>query len=170
MRIIRVLTAASTLLLAVSAQAQEGTWVYSEAKDAVTDLPTARAAVRSMDGSSSLVVKCDGAGEPVVSVQLIQPRFLGTGERKLTYRFDELPAVDLQADYTSKVAYTAYDGVVVPLAALLKGNHRVLVRAWDYRDQPVDVMFQVAGGKEPVEKVLSTCHYPLEPTPVKTKK
>lgn len=60
-----------SLLAVAQSLATSGNWVLTEKVDPVTDLRSASASVSSINGDDRLVVKCDGVGEPVVSVQFI---------------------------------------------------------------------------------------------------
>lgn len=153
------------LLLLVTLQAATVVpeWTLSETRDAVTDLPVASASLRSISGSERLVVRCDGAGEPVVSVQFLPRRYLGiSGSRSVTVRIDELPPVETEWERGSQGTFNREPEVVRSLANLIARAHRVVVRAWNYENQPIDGIFQVAGGEPRLRRVFELCGYSFD--------
>ena len=162
------------LLIAASASltVQEGddrlvehppvSWSLTEGRDPITDLPTASASSRSESGKDRIVVRCDGVGEPVLSVQFISDRYLGgSDERNVTLRFNDLAAIDSLWEYTTKGAFNRNRRTVGSTAALLSQDGQLRVRAWRYDDQPIDAHFILKGGAEKIAKVFNACGYPV---------
>jgi hypothetical protein len=152
------------------AAASSSNWVLIEKRDPVTDLRSASTAVLSTSGEERLVVKCDGVGEPVVSVQFITKKYLGgSNERAVTIRFNQAPPLTLDWEYTSKGVFNRDEKVVRSIANLIAKSEHVLIRAYNYEDQPVDGAFSVAGGESQLRTVFRACGYAFD-QPLKSNK
>ena len=159
------LWAAVLATLSASMQQAASMWSITQSTDPATDLPIVSASVRSSSGAERLVIRCDGVGEPVVSVQFITARYLGGGEeRPVTIRFDQGPPMTFDWEYTSKGVYNRDEKLVRALGNLLARSNRVLVRAYNYEEQPVDGAFLVSGGEATIRRVFAACNYQFDDT------
>lgn len=159
-----------SLLAVAQSLATSGNWVLTEKVDPVTDLRSASASVSSINGDDRLVVKCDGVGEPVVSVQFITKRYLGgSGDRPVTIRFNQAPPLTFDWEYTSKGAFNRDEKLVRSVANLIAKSDQVFVRAFNYEEQPVDGSFVVTDGESSLRTVFRACGYAFD-QPVKPRK
>src|SRR5690349_6679903 len=68
---------------AQTAPAGPPAWTYREGADATTGKKWATAQIRATEGNGRLVVRCDTAGEPIVSIQYIPKPPLPASDPKI---------------------------------------------------------------------------------------
>jgi hypothetical protein len=116
------------------------------------------AAVVARDGLSRLLVKCDIAQEPIVSIQFIQPRALGESADKLVnVRFDGGPAFAYNWAFPGTGAYITDPEAVTKLTTFLVKAKDVRVDTTNASNFAVDAGFVGPGGPAPIAKVLTAC-------------
>jgi hypothetical protein len=133
------------------------------------------ASVVARDGLSRLLVKCDIAQEPIVSIQFIQPRALGESADKLVnVRFDGGPAFAYNWAFPGTGAYITDPEAVTKLAAFMVKAKDVRVDTTNASNFAVEASFVAPGGPALIGKVLTACGNTLgivpTPPPVKDAK
>jgi hypothetical protein len=116
------------------------------------------ASVIARDGLSRLLVKCDIAQEPIVSIQFIQPRALGESADKLVnVRFDGGPAFAYNWAFPGTGAYITDPQAVTKLTTFLVKAKDVRVDTTNGSNFAVEASFVGPGGPGLIGKVLTAC-------------
>lgn len=170
------LAALGALASTSSADATSGGWVYTETVDPVTDARRGFATLGG-DDTGAVIIKCDKNGPGSVYIMAIPPgAYLGpsSGDRKVIVRFDDEPAREdnwrYSSDYISKASQQVIDSVfrgrtpswdmgatVNELAPSFSRARKIVLRAYDYREVPSDIVLSSDGNGDPVRRVYATC-------------
>ena len=137
-------------------------WMYRAATDEMTDRVVSSATLQAADGSASLKVKCDSAVDRVVSIQFRSARYLGSGERLVSLRFDKQPVVTVTWETADKMVYERDALQVARIIDAMAISEKLMIRAFDFQNRPVDATFAISGpaSKLAWQQVLADCHYP----------
>lgn len=164
---------------ASAATADGGGWRYSETVDPVTDATRGFATLGS-DETGAVVIKCDKNGPGSVYIQAMPPgAYLGPthGDRTVVMRFDDEPPREdnwrHDSDYISKASQQVIDSVfhgrppswdmgatVNELAPAFARAKKIVLRVYDYRGIPADIVLASNGDPTPVQRVYAACADP----------
>lgn len=119
----------------------------------------------STDGKARLVVRCDVAGEKIVSLQFIpRPAFAAALPRPVSINVDGGGWLGANWQFPGGGAFISDDVIVSNLALLIARGRAIRVRAIDPADVPVDAEF-AGPGEAPIGQVLAACGYELGKAP-----
>lgn len=137
-------------------------WMYRSAADAMTDKIVSSARIDSEDGSASLTIKCDAAVDQVISIQYRTRKYLGSGERLVTLRFDKQPAINLHWETNDKFVYERDPSQVTRIVQAMASSERLMIRAFDFENRTIDAAFSILGSQSSNvwRKVFADCMYP----------
>lgn len=158
------------LVQAATASSPPPAWKFAERTNAA-GVRSVSAAVVGYDKLSRLVVKCDVAQEPIVSVQFLQPTPIGQGEKPVGVRFDNGFANTYAWQATGNGIYVSDPVAVTALTSLLVKAKAVTVETTNASNFAVQATFAAPGSDALVRKVLGVCGYtlgvvpPLPPAP-----
>jgi hypothetical protein len=129
-------------------------------RDPITDEIRAYATVR--DGGERLVVSCapadyDGARVTFHSRRWLARGNLFTGERRVTYRFDELPPVRSMWDVEHRRGRIGDDDKVDAFLRDLVTSERLVIRVRDVEYHVYDMTFRLVDVRPAVEQALAAC-------------
>lgn len=128
--------------------------------------PATTTSVWSADGRARLVVRCDTATDPIVSLQFF-PRggFPPATARPVSINIDDGGWLGTNWQFPGNGAFISDDVVVTNLAAMLAHGKAVRVRVIGPDEMPVEATFAGPPGDAPVRAVLSACGYELGKVP-----
>jgi len=160
-----VMTAFSTLALADTARVDEhyGSWVAFVATDPMTDKTWYGAVANSTAGGN---IQVDCVQPDKLNVMFRAKAFLGDGLRDATYRVDSNAAHKVTASYSDYTVSLLCDGAgkgdgrskpEVRLVTEMKKGTTLLLRLTTFRNEELDLSFQIDGAQEAFEHVLSGC-------------
>lgn len=161
------------LIQAAPATTAIAPWAPVTKTDAATGASSVSAFALSGDGNARLVVRCDHAGEPVVSVQLRTRRPLGaTDNHHVSMSFDGGAAIESDWEFPGTAAFVRDSAIVTQLTAGLANAHEIKVKTTDATGGAVEESFGGPAGAAPISQVLEACGYSLGvvPPPVKSAK
>jgi hypothetical protein len=142
---------------AAAAPAPAAGWTLADRTNAA-GVRSIVASVVARDGLSRLLVKCDIAQEPIVSVQFIQPRALGeSADKPVNVRFDGGPAFVYNWAFPGTGAYITDPQAVTKLTTFLVKARDVRVDTTNGSNFAVEASFAGPGGPALVSKVLTAC-------------
>ena len=142
---------------AVATPAPAAGWTLADRTNA-SGVRSIVASVIARDGLSRLLVKCDIAQEPIVSIQFIQPRALGQSADKLVnVRFDGGPAFAYDWAFPGTGTYITDPEAVTKLTTFLVKAKDVRVDTTNVSNFAVEASFVGPGGPALIGKVLSAC-------------
>lgn len=143
------------LLLAQTAPAASQ-WTLKEATDAEGRKSTT-AMVQAADGSGRLVVRCDTAVEPLVSIQYLpRPGIPADVTKEVIVTFDEAKAEINYWEFPGKGAYLAETYDVYMIASQIAAA-KVIRVATQNAELPVQSEFVGPGSDAMFRKVFETC-------------
>lgn len=143
------------LLLAQTAPAAPQ-WSYKEATDA-DGKKSATAMIQAADGTGRLVVRCDTAVEPIVSIQYLpRPSIPAAVSSQVIVTFDETKAEIQYWEFPGKGAYLAeaYDVYMIASQIATAKTIRVATQSGEL---PVQSEFAGPGSDAMFRKVYETC-------------
>ncbi len=145
-------------------------WTYKESTDPAQP-KSATAAIRSEDGNSRLVVRCDTVAGPIVSVQFIpRPPIPAGDSRTVTVTYDEAMAEMSQWQFPGAGAYNGEPIEVFLLVDKIAKSKTVRVGA-PQGDVVVEGVFKAPGDDALFRKVYAACGFPYAmPVPPAPKK
>ena len=155
------------LVLAQAAAAAPPTppaWKYAE-RTSAKGVRSVSGSITGSDGVSRLVVKCDVAQEPIVSVQFFQSAPLGQGEKPVGVRFDGGFANTYSWQAAGNGLYVSDPDAVTALTSLLVKAKAVAVETTNASDFAVQASFAGPGGDAMIRKVIGACGYTLGDVP-----
>lgn len=161
------------LLQAAPAQAPAETpaWTFHESTDATTGKKSATAFVRAADGSARLIVRCDTAAIPIVSIQYIpKPPLAASDPMSVTVTFDESQAEIGPWQFPGAGAYVG-DGVTVfQIADKIAKSKTIRVTIVKPDDSVAETTFVGPGDDAKFRQVYAACGFPYQqPAPPLTK-
>ena len=129
-------------------------------RDPITDQLRAYAVLRE-DGNT-LVVSCRGGepDDPLVSLHSrhwFKPGFFLSGDRAITYRFDDQPPRRSMWDINGRQAALTSDSRVAHFLQGLAGAERLVIRARDVENRRIDLYFQVRNAAPAIRQALAAC-------------
>lgn len=141
-------------------------WAFTQSTDPITDAKRGFASVASDDGSE-IVIKCDRNGYGSVYVSIISSTFLGRPTRygsTVQMRFDSgdprRREVN-QHDNTATIADSQFYGREAmfnrEFVMMVSKSRKLAVRATRYDGREVDMVFDVSGSGEAIDKVYHIC-------------
>lgn len=148
------------LIAQASAVATPPAWKLAE-RTSAKGVRSVSSAVTGFDGVSRLVVKCDVAQEPIVSVQFFQTAPLGQGEKPVGLRFDNGFANIYPWQSAGNGLYVSDPQAVTALTTLLAKAKAVTVETTNASNFAVQATFPAPGGDAMIRKVLGACSYTL---------
>ena len=159
------------LALAVLQPAQDATaapvWTIREATDATTGKRSATAAIRSADGKARLIVRCDTAATPIISIQYIPtPRFAASDSRQVTLMFDDAKTDISVWEFPGSGAYYAEQVSVFLIVQQLAAAKRIHLTVDNPEGAAVESDFVGPGGDAMFRQVYAACGFPYEMPPV----
>lgn len=136
-------------------------WSVTQKIDPITDRKTGSAALISLDGKSRLSLACNGLLEPTISLQFKTSGFLGSTPNAVVIRIDQSILPGTAWDYQDSVAYTTdTDWLSLFQRMIDGGEHRIVVRALDYQNQPHDGIFISQNAAKAMTEVREMCAPP----------
>lgn len=118
------------------------------------------ASVWSQDGKARLVVRCDTATAPIVSLQFIpKPGFPAATPRPVSINIDDNGWFGANWQFPGSGAFVSDDAVVTNLSVMLAHAHAIRVRVVTPDNVTVDAAFAGPAGEAPVRAVLAACGY-----------
>lgn len=149
------------------AEAPAVPWTVTRAKTG-TAVSTA-SSVRSADGKARLVVRCDTASDPIVSLQFIpKDGFAAATPRPVSVNVDDGGWLGTNWQFPGKGAFVSDDTIVTYLAAMLAHGKAVRLRVIGPDDVPVEATFAGPPGDAPIRTVLTACGYELGKVPARS--
>ena len=130
-------------------------------RDPVTDRVSATATLR--DAGQRLDIACDPARYPGLRVSFTSMYWLArgnllTGERSVTYRFDEQRPRRL---YWNVQARSGRIGDARnrarPFIRDMLSSERVVIRTRDVEERPIDLIFRLVGARPAIAQLLDAC-------------
>ncbi len=145
-------------------------WTFKESTDA-SQPKSATATIRSEDGNSRLVVRCDTVATPIVSVQFIPRPGIPAGDaRTVTVTYDEAMAEMSQWQFPGAGAYNG-EGVEVFLLVDKIAKSKTVRVGVPQGDVMIEGVFQGPGNDVLFRKVYAACGFPYAmPAPPVAKK
>jgi hypothetical protein len=122
-------------------------------------------AVTGTDGVSRLIVKCDVAEEPIVSVQFLHPAQIGAGPKPVAVRFDNGLANSFLWEVASAGAYVSDPQAVTTLTTFLARAKTVSVETTNASNFAIQATFPAPGDDRLIRQVLGICGYTLGTLP-----
>lgn len=160
----RVVISGAVVLAALAAPAQAadktviaGNWWDSSVTDPITDVRRGIVYADSADQKASVVLKCDRSGPGTVYATIITGQYLGEGRskyRNLIYRFDDRAPVESRWGHDSSYAFNFEPEAFV---SAMRGSSKLVVRATAYDYSNVDVIFDVTGADQAIQRVYEAC-------------
>ena len=129
-------------------------------RDAITDDIRAYATLR--DDGNLLVVSCDPARFDGARISVHATRWFGrgnvfSGERGVTYRFDDLPPQRSGWDIEDRRARLKGDRRARSFLGHLMASEQLVIRARDIEDHVFDMTFRLQDVRPAVEQALAAC-------------
>lgn len=129
-------------------------------RDPITDEIRAYATVR--EGGNRLVVSCAPADYDGPRITFHSRRWLArgnmfTGERRITYRFDDLPPVRWTWDVEHRRGRIGDDDKVNAFLRDLMTAERLVIRVRDIEYHVYDLTFRLVDVRPAVERALAAC-------------
>ena len=157
-----LMQAATLALLVIGDVHLRRGWNFDQGIDAITDQQGALAGIPSADGKAILALQCDHKTEGRPMFFQLRP---GVGRHfsgwfEVTMRVDRQEPFSYRWYWAGAAGLVADPGQVKRIARALVGGDRLLVRALDYNDQPVDMEFEVAKPSEVFARVFLACGQP----------
>lgn len=145
-------------------------WTYKESTDPAQPR-SASAMIRSEDGNSRLVVRCDTAATPIVSVQFIpRPPIPAGDSRTVTVTYDEAMAEMSQWQFPGAGAYNGEAVEVFLLVDKIAKSKTVRVGV-PQGEAMIEGVFKAPGDDALFRKVYAACGFPYAmPSPTARKK
>lgn len=157
---------ALTLLQAAPAQtapAGPPQWTFREATDAATGKKSASALVRAADGSGRLIVRCDTAEIPIVSIQYIpRPALPAMNPHQVTVTFDEARAEMSDWEFPGSGAYRGEPFDVWAMATATAAAKTIRVVTADATGTLIQSEFVGPGSDALFRKVYAACGFPYQ--------
>lgn len=153
---------AIALLQTAAAQAAPE-WTLKEATDA-NGKPFAVAQIRAEDGSGRLIVRCDTAVEPIVSVQYIpKPQLPAMERHTVTLTFDDARAEFSDWEFPGAGAYRGepFD-VWIIVNAIADSKKSVHVMTDNDKGESIQSWFIGPGNDAMFRKVYAACGFPYQ--------
>lgn len=145
-----------------SDDAGKSNWSVTYKIDPITDRKNGSAALISVDGKSRLSLACNGLLEPTISLQFKASEFLGSTPNTVVIRVDQSILPGAAWDYQSRVAYTTdTDWLSLFQKTIDGGEHRIVVRALDFQNQPHDGIFISRNAAKAMAEVREMCALPV---------
>lgn len=128
--------------------------------------PATTTSVWSADGKARLVLRCDTATDPIVSLQFIpKGGFAPATPRPVSINIDDGGWLGTNWQFPGTGAFVSDDVIVTNLAAMLAHARAIRVRAIDPAEGVVEGVFAGPPGDAPVRAVLGACGYELGKVP-----
>ncbi|WP_294257385.1 hypothetical protein [uncultured Sphingomonas sp.] len=145
-------------------------WTFKESTDPAQP-KSASATIRSEDGNARLVVRCDTAAAPIVSVQFIPRPPIPAGEsRTVTVTYDEAMAEMSQWQFPGAGAYNGEAVEVFLLVDKIAKSKTVRVGV-PQGETMIEGVFKAPGDDALFRKVYAACGFPYAmPVPTAPKK
>jgi len=147
---------------ATTANADEkiGNWTYWQNRDPMTDQLSAGATAVGEGGAVS--VKCDAPGVDSVYVQVTAKQYLGGeggdyGHRLVRFRLDGGTPEENTWIYIKDYAFLHPGQDSANLARRIRSTAKVAFRLSTFESELVDVVVNISGAQEAVDKVFLTC-------------
>lgn len=153
------------LLQAVATVAPAPAWKLAD-RTSPAGVRSISTSVTGNDGLSRLVVKCDVASEPIVSLQFIQPQSLGSGaDKPVAVRFDGGPAFTYNWQFPGAGSYVTDPKAITKLTTFLVKSKAVRVETTNGANFAVQANFVAPTSDAMVRQVLGVCGYTLGVVP-----
>lgn len=145
------------VLLQAATPAPAAGWMLADRTNAA-GVHSIVASVIAHDGLSRLLVKCDIAQQPIVSVQFIQPRALGQSpDKSVNVSFDGSMPYAYNWAFPGTGAYITDPQAVTTLTSALVKAKDVRIDTTNVSNFVVEASFAAPGGPALISKVLSAC-------------
>ena len=137
-------------------------------RDPITDEIRAYATLR--DGGERLVVSCEPSKYSGPRVSFHARRWLSrgnifTGERPVTFRFDDRPARRMMWDINDRRGLLTGQSRVTAFLSALQSSNTLVIRTRDIENHRYDLTFRLLGVRPAVNQALAACAEAPPPTP-----
>ena len=129
-------------------------------RDPITDEIRAFATLR--DGGERLVVSCEPSKYSGPRVSFHARRWLSrgnvfTGERPVTFRFDDRPARRMMWDINDRRGMLSGSSRIGPFLSALASSDKLVIRTRDIENHRYDLTFRLTGVRPAVDQALAAC-------------
>jgi hypothetical protein len=156
-----MLLTALALMQAAPAQTAP-VWTYKEATDANGKI-SATAAIRAEDGSGRLIVRCDTAAMPIVSIQYIpKPALPAMDSHQVTVTFNEANAEFSAWEFPGAGAYYGEPVSVWIMVGMIATAKTVRIQTDDASGAQIGSVFAGPGNDAMFRKVYAACGFPWQ--------
>ena len=133
-------------------------WVVRIERDAFTARVNAAARLTALNGDV-LSFACNGHEDSILSVQFLTQRHLGSRNNVVTLKFGEdAPIAPITWEYSSQGAYIVDEPYIEIFSQSASTEvQRILVRALNYEDQPVDAAFISRNARSAINELRLAC-------------
>lgn len=155
--------ALASLFMATAPSAAPGettsNWRVTLRVDPIRDREEGSAWLFSVDGKSRLSVACNGLDDRTLSMQFIPRGVLGSQARQVIVRVGSgEPIPTYSWLYVRPGAYTTNPNLLAAIFSQISDDtQRIVIRAYDYQNQPLDGVFMSTGGRSQISKIEKLC-------------
>jgi len=153
----------TSLLMVASPSAAPGeptsNWRTNLRVDPIRDRQEGSVSLVSADGKSRLLIACNGLTDRAVSMQFIPSGVLGSQARQVIVRVgNNEPLASYSWLYVGPGAYTIDQELLATVFSQVSDDtQRIVIRAYNYEDQPLDGVFSSVGGRSQIAKIEKVC-------------
>lgn len=128
--------------------------------------PATSTSVWAQDGKARLVVRCDTAGTPIVSLQFIpKPGFPAATPRPVAINADDNGWLGTNWQFPGNGAFVSDEVIVTNLAMIVAHAKAIRVRVIAPDNATVEAVFAGPASDAPIRAVLKACGYDLGTAP-----
>lgn len=143
-------------------------WTPRLRADPTTGLKSGSVSASSNEGNGRLTVRCDHAGEGIVSIQFLptQP-FAAATDRPVSIQIDGEPALGANWEFPGRATLVRDEAIVTTLSAAIARAKQIKIRIIDPQDQPILATLSGPPSAAPIKQVLEACGYVLGQVPAR---
>lgn len=128
--------------------------------------PATSTSVWAQDGKARLVVRCDSAGTPIVSLQFIpKAGFPAATPRPVAINADDGGWLGTNWQFPGNGAFVSDDVIVTNLAMTVAHARSIKIRVIDPDNATLEAVFAGPATDAPIRAVLKACSYELGAVP-----
>lgn len=134
-------------------------WRSNIRVDAILDREEGSVSIIGADGRTRFHVACNGRTDKTLSLQFFPDGYLGSQPRNVIVRVDGGPPISTYSWlYVGDGAYTVNETLIATiLGQITDGTNKIVVRAYDFENQPHDGVFTSVGGRSEIAKIQKIC-------------
>lgn len=142
---------------------------WSVAHTTANGAPATSTSVWSADGTARLVVRCDTATSPIVSIQFIpKPGFAAASPRPVSINADDNGWLGTNWQFPGNGAFVSDDVIVTNLTAAVAHARSIRVHVIDPDNGVVEAVFAGPPADTAIRTVLGACGYELGKVPLRS--